>query len=357
MEKETTIGILGGGQLGQMLCQAAKNLQLKTIIYTPESSEPAPAERFCDEIIYGDFFNENSLKSFAEKVDIITFEFENIPVESIKFLENLKPVRPNSNSIYVTQNRLREKTFLKQNNLPIHQFWEISEPSQITKAFEQALLQKAILKTSAFGYDGKGQKLINKGDDFTKAWNSLDYKHAVLEDFVPFAFEISIVLARDLKGNIEIFPIGKNMHQNGILKESILPSKILDKTKNQAIESAIKIIETLDYIGAAGVEFFVLETGDVYVNEIAPRVHNSGHWTQNGCNISQFEQHLRAIANLELQTPELSCNNVRMINLIGEEILDIPKYEGKPNNFIHNYGKQEIKPGRKMGHVNVVDCE
>lgn len=354
MSKQVKVGVLGGGQLGQMICKDSKKLDIKTIIYTPKSPEPAPAEEFCDEIIYGDFLDKNNLKEFANKVDIITFEFENIPVESVEFLESLKPVYPNSNSIYITQNRLREKNFLKQNNLPIQKFWEITSPEQIKSAFSEGL-KKAVLKTASFGYDGKGQKVISQEDNFSEAWNSLDFKHAILEDFVPFDFEISVILARDEANNIEIFPIGKNIHKNGILKESILPSQIADKTKNQAIETATYIAKELNYIGVMAVEFFVLKNGDIYVNEIAPRVHNSGHWTQDGCTVSQFEQHLRAISGIPLVKPKMICNNIKMLNLIGEDILKINEHENQPNIFIHNYGKKNVKNGRKMGHINILE--
>ena len=238
------IGILGGGQLGKMLCQSATELGFKTIIYAPQNGEPAPAEQACNEIIYAGFEDKPSLKKFAENADIISFEFENIPVESIRFLESIKPVYPNSNAIYITQNRLREKNFLKENNFPTNKFWEASSASDIKNSFSQGL-NKAVLKTASFGYDGKGQKTTHSTDDFSEVWNELSFHHVIIEEFIPFEQEISVVLARDAKGNIENFSIGRNIHENGILQESIIPAEISDETKNQAIKVAKNIAEKL----------------------------------------------------------------------------------------------------------------
>lgn len=351
--KKTTIGILGGGQLGRMLGLAAINMGYEIITYTPKNGEKAPAETVSSEIFYNEFDDKKALSEFAKKCDIVTFEFENIPHETVKLIEGITTVRPNSNAIFQTQHRLRERNFLKKNKFPTHRFWEIKTAADIEKAFKNSL-EKAVLKTAAFGYDGKGQRIIKKSEDYKKIWAECKFGLAVLEEFVPFEKEISVVLARDVKGNVEIFPIGQNIHKNGILKTSILPAKISATTKKQAVDVASKIAKKLNYIGVMAVEFFVLKNGKILVNEIAPRVHNSGHYTQDACNTSQFTQHIRAIVGLPLIKPKLVYKKAKMENLIGDEIFDAIKFKQNPNARVHLYGKTEVKPGRKMGHINFV---
>ncbi|HCR85836.1 MAG TPA: 5-(carboxyamino)imidazole ribonucleotide synthase [Alphaproteobacteria bacterium] len=351
--KKTTIGILGGGQLGRMLSLAATNMGYEIITYTLKNGEQAPAQSVSSKIIYAEFDDKKQLNEFAKECDIVTFEFENIPAETVKLLESKTIVRPNSSAIYNTQHRLRERNFLKENKFPTHKFWEIKTATDIEKAFKNKL-QKAVLKTAAFGYDGKGQRIIKKGEDYKKVWEECKFGLAVLEEFIPFEKEISVVLARGVKGDIETFPIGQNIHKDGILKTSIIPAKISAATKKQAIDVASKIAKKLDYIGVMAVEFFVLKNGKILVNEIAPRVHNSGHYTQDACNVSQFTQHIRAICGLPLIKPTLVYKKAKMENLIGDDIFLVEKYLKQSNARVHLYGKTEVKQNRKMGHVNFV---
>ena len=348
-----TIGILGAGQLGRMIAISAASLGYKIISYCPKrSDEIAPAEQVSNKIYYNDYDDFKSLEKFSNECDIVTFEFENIPVESVEFLERKGKVRPNSNSIFIAQNRLRERVFFTENNLPTHKFFHLRSPEDLKKAFEENNLSKAILKSSAFGYDGKGQAKISKNDNFEEVWNDLAFEDVVMEEFVNFEQEISVILARSVTGEIKIFPIGQNIHESGILKKSILPSNVSDATKDKAINCAKEIAEKLDYIGVIAVEFFVLEDGNISINEIAPRVHNSGHWTNDFCITSQFEQHVRAICGLPLTSTEMICNKVEMINLIGEDVNNIEKFYQEENTKVHLYGKELIKSGRKLGHVN-----
>lgn len=347
------IGILGGGQLGRMLAIEAQKMGYNIITYCPKNGEAAPAEAVSNEIIYAEYDNKKSLTNFADKCHLVSFEFENIPAETIKLIEKNSIVRPNSSSIFHTQHRLRERNFLKQNKFPTHKFWAVKNSTDLEKAFKSGL-KKGVLKTAAFGYDGKGQRIINKGEDYKKTWDECKFGLAVLEEFIPFEKEISVVLARDINGNIETFPIGQNIHEQGILKKSIVPAKISSATKKQATDVAIKIAKKLDYVGVMAVEFFVLKNGKILVNEIAPRVHNSGHYTQDGCNVSQFTQHIRAICGLPLIKPKLLYKKVTMENLIGDDIHGVEKYFMNKNARVHLYGKTEVKEGRKMGHVNFV---
>jgi 5-(carboxyamino)imidazole ribonucleotide synthase len=353
LKPNSTIGILGGGQLGRMLAISAADMGYKIITLTPKNGEEAPAAQVSNEVIYAEYEDIEALKNFADKCDVVSFEFENIPASSVEFLEKITKVRPNSSAIYLTQHRLRERNFLKHNNFPTHRFWEIETFENIEKAFSENL-EKAVLKTASFGYDGKGQKIINKGENYQKIWEECKFGKAVLEEFVPFKLEISVVLARSVSGDIEVFPIGQNIHRNGILKTSIIPANISDSVKNNAINIAKNIADKLQYIGVMGVEFFVLENGEILVNEIAPRVHNSGHWTMDGCNISQFTQHIRAICGMNLIKAEMLYKKVEMENLIGEEIFDIEKHLKNNQARLHIYGKQTAKEGRKMGHVNLL---
>ncbi|MDX1950509.1 MAG: 5-(carboxyamino)imidazole ribonucleotide synthase [Rickettsiales bacterium] len=347
------IAILGGGQLGMMLAKDAKKLGFQTICLTPKTKEKQPAEFICDKIIFANYDDNEALKKLAEEADFITYEFENIPYKSIEFLEKIKPTNPPAQAIFTAQNRLRERSFFRDNKLPTHRFRHCKNPQDISNAFDELKIEKAILKTSDYGYDGKGQARVSKNDDFTKIWQELNFNSIILEEFVDFDFEISVILARKNNNEIAIFPIGRNTHRDGILRVSELPINLSEKTKNQAEQTAIKIAELLNYVGVLAVEFFVLKNGDISINEIAPRVHNSGHWTQDGCNISQFEQHIRAISSLPLISPKLTCTNIRMENIIGEDIYKIAEYKKNSNAKIHLYGKNEVKKGRKLGHVNI----
>lgn len=350
----STIGILGGGQLGRMLCIEAAKLGYKTVTFCPESSEEAPAEQVSSDIIYADYDDKDALKSFAEKCDVVTFEFENIPYESVEFVESIVAVHPSSKVIKVAQNRARERDFFKSNNLPCHKFQYVSSAEEVQAFMSDNGLNKVIVKTADFGYDGKGQMRISAGDDVVSMWNESGFHSAIAEEFVNFEGEISVILARNEAGHISILPIGDNIHQNGILVESIVPANVSENVKSKAVDVAKEISNILEYVGVLAVEFFVLESGDVYINEIAPRVHNSGHWSLDGCVTSQFEQHIRTITGLSFGATDLLSQKVVMKNIIGLEMNDIHKYYDQPNCKVHNYNKPAIKEGRKLAHVNIL---
>lgn len=350
-----TIGILGGGQLGRMTAIAAANMGFRVNTYTPKTGEQAPAEQVSNQIFYGEYDDEKQLKKFADSVDIITLEFENIPEKTLSFLEKLKPLCPNKNAVYIAQNRLREKTFLRDNNIPTAEFAQVLSAEAAAKEFKNFKNGKAIIKTSQFGYDGKGQAKIKRGDNIELIWEQNQFTNAIIEEFVEFSSEISVVLSRREDGELIIFPIGQNTHGNGILDTSMVPAAISADTKKQAEKIATNIANLLDYVGTMAVEFFVLAGGKLLVNEIAPRPHNSGHWTMDGCITSQFEQHVRAICGLPFGSVEMNCKKCEMINLIGEDIFEIGEYIVLPNAKLHLYGKQDAKAGRKMGHVNLLN--
>lgn len=350
----TTIGILGCGQLGRMIATSAAMMGYKTIAYGPKrEGEVAPCEQVCNDVIYADYEDKERLHEFASSCNLITFEFENIPSETVKYLEGITTVRPGYDAIHFTQHRLRERIFLRDGGFPTHRFWHVKSPDDIRKAFKQDM-KKGVLKTAYFGYDGKGQKIINSESEADDVWKELKFNEAVLEEFVPFIKEISVVLARGgINKEIEIFPIGENQHTSGILTKSEIPAKLEDKTRQRAIEVARAIAEKLKYVGVMAVEFFVLPNGDVFVNEIAPRVHNSGHWTLDGCTVSQFEQHVRAICGLPLASARLLTASV-MENIIGDDIKKVPDYLLNKNANVYLYGKTKVKAGRKLGHVNII---
>jgi len=351
-----TIGILGCGQLGRMIAVSAAMMGYKTIAYGPRrEGEIAPCEQVCSDIIYAEYDDYEKLQEFAASCNLITFEFENIPAETVKYLEKITTVRPGHDAIFLTQHRLRERTFLATSGFPTHRFWHVKSPEDIRKAFKQDM-KKGVLKTAYFGYDGKGQKIINTEAEADDIWKELKFSEAVLEEFVPFIKEISVVLARTINKEtkeIEVFPIGENTHTSGILIKSEIPARLEDKTRQKAVDVAKAIAEKLKYIGVMAVEFFVLPNGDVFVNEIAPRVHNSGHWTLDGCSVSQFEQHIRAICGLPLAAARLLTPTV-MDNIIGDDIKKVPDYMQNKNANIYLYGKTKVKAGRKLGHVNII---
>ncbi len=352
----STIGILGCGQLGRMLAVAAGMMGYKTIAYGPKrEGEASPCEQVCNDVIYAEYEDYERLQEFAASCNLITFEFENIPSDTIKYLEKIATVRPGHDAIHYTQHRARERNFITSGGFPTHRFWHVKSPEDIRKAFKKDL-KKGVLKTAYFGYDGKGQKVINSETEADDIWKELKFHEAVLEEFVPFMKEISIVLARGTNKEIEIFPIAENQHSTGILVKSEIPAKIEDKTKQRAIEVARGLAEKLKFIGVMAVEFFVLPNGDVFVNEIAPRVHNSGHWTLDGCTVSQFEQHIRAICGLPLASARLLTPTV-MENIIGDDIKKVPDYLQNKNANVYLYGKTKVKAGRKLGHVNIISAQ
>jgi 5-(carboxyamino)imidazole ribonucleotide synthase len=341
-----TIGILGGGQLGRMLSVAASRLGFKTHIYEPGANPPAG--QVAHAVTTAPYEDEAALRAFAGSVDVITYEFENIPTSALDLLEALRPIRPGRKALAVSQDRMSEKSFLRDLGLMTAPFADVASEAVLTAALE-TIGAPAILKTRRFGYDGKGQARIKSLDDAASAYADMAGAPSILEGFVNFSHEVSVIGARALNGSVACFDPGENVHLNGILHTTTVPARLSPSQRSDAVLIAAKILKALDYVGVMGVELFVTAEGLV-VNEIAPRVHNSGHWTQNGCVIDQFEQHIRAVAGWPLGDGNRH-SNVVMENLIGEDVARIPQI-AETCTAIHLYGKAEAKPGRKMGHIN-----
>ncbi len=344
------VGILGGGQLGRMLALAAAELGLSCHIYCPDTKSPAFAVAAARTVAPYD--DESALAAFAGAVDVVTFEFENIPVETLRFLAGKVPVFPGPASLEPTQDRLSEKHLISELGIPVPAFAVVAEQADIYSALARTG-RPAILKTRRMGYDGKGQASIRAGDDPAGAWRLIGQAPAVLEAFVAFEREVSVILARGRDGATRAYDVVENVHKDGILATSTVPATIPPNLANDAVAIAERIAAALDHVGVLAVEMFVTggETPRLLVNEIAPRVHNSGHWTTDGCLCSQFEQHIRAIAGWPLGSTERHSNAV-MTNLIGDAAAEWSTLAAEPGARLHLYGKAESRPGRKMGHVN-----
>ncbi|MFT4701164.1 MAG: 5-(carboxyamino)imidazole ribonucleotide synthase [Yoonia sp.] len=341
-----TIGILGGGQLGRMLSVAASRLGLKTHIFEPSSNPPAA--NVASAVTTAQYDDNAALTAFADAVDVITYEFENIPTSALDLLEKHKPIHPGRRALATSQDRLTEKTFLQDLGLQTAPFANVENAADLMAAIA-SIGTPAILKTRTMGYDGKGQVRIMTPDQAEQALIDMAGAPAILEGLVDFSIEVSIIAARNPDGAVACFDPGQNVHVNGILSTTTVPAKLSPTQRTDAILLAARIMTALDYVGVMGVELFVTPQG-LIVNEIAPRVHNSGHWTQNGCVIDQFEQHIRAVAGWPLGDGSRH-SNVVMDNLIGDDMDKVPN-AAKTNAAIHLYGKTDVKPGRKMGHIN-----
>ena len=342
------LGIIGGGQLGSMLSNAAKKLNIKTTIYCNDID--APAQNFCDEFIFGEYDNKKKILEFANKVDIITYEFENIPYETLNEVNKIKSVLPRPSVNRIIQHRLAEKDFINKLNIRTTRYVDIEKKSEIN-TLEDFL--PGILKTTTMGYDGKGQYPIKKIDDLNML--NIDFsKGYILEKLVKLKKEISVIITRFGNSEFEIYEPIENNHQDQILKDSKIPAEINKKIFNQSKQWAITIAEELKYIGTLCVEFFIDRNDNLYVNEIAPRVHNSGHLTINAYNISQFENHIRAVCSLD-RIPLKKLHNAKMLNLIGNQIEPYRKnLKLNKNEFFFDYLKKEIKEKRKMGHITTL---
>ena len=343
------IGILGGGQLGRMLSVAASRLGLRCHIFEPGAAPPAG--QVAERLTTAGYDDAEALARFAASVDVITYEFENIPTGALDILEGLRPVRPGREALRVSQDRLTEKAFLCDLGLATAPFAAIDDLEDLEAAMAR-IGAPAILKTRRFGYDGKGQVRLDRPEDAAAALAAMEGAPALLEGFVDFSHEVSVIAARGLTGEVACFDPGENLHRDGILRRTTVPARLSAAQRSDAILLAANILNALGYVGVLGVELFVTAQGLV-VNEIAPRVHNSGHWTQNGCTVDQFEQHIRAIAGWPLGNGQRH-SNVTMENLIGEDMARVPELAREPGTALHLYGKAETKPGRKMGHVNRV---
>lgn len=343
----STIGIIGGGQLGRMLSVAASRLGLKSHIFEPGANPPAG--QVADQVTTGAYDDADALKRFAEAVDVITYEFENIPTEALDILSAIRPIHPGREALRVSQDRLTEKTFLNDLGLQTAPFADITDADSLNAALAD-IGTPAILKTRRFGYDGKGQARIMSPDDADKALADMAGAPAILEGFVDFSHEVSVIAARAADGSVSCYDPGENVHKDGILDTTTVPARLTPGHRQDAVLLAAKILNALDYVGVMGVELFVTPKG-LIVNEIAPRVHNSGHWTQNGCAVDQFEQHIRAVAGWPLGDGQRH-SDVVMENLIGHDLDRVPELATQPDTAIHLYGKADVKAGRKMGHIN-----
>ena len=343
----SVIGILGGGQLGRMLSVAASRLGYRCHIFEPGAG--APAGHVAEKLITAPYEDEAALRAFAQGVDVITYEFENVPTSALDVLESVAPIRPGREALRVSQDRIIEKDFLSALGLTVAPYRSVESEDDLRRAVEE-IGTPAILKTCRFGYDGKGQARLDGPEDVAGAWAAMAGAPSVLEGFVAFSHEVSIIAARGLTGEVAAFDPGENVHREGILRTTTVPARLSPAQRSDAVLLAAKILNALDYVGVMGVELFVTPQG-LIVNEIAPRVHNSGHWTQAGCTVDQFEQHIRAIAGWPLGDGRRYADVV-MENLIGDDMDKVPALAKEPNVAVHLYGKAEVKPGRKMGHVN-----
>ena len=343
-----TIGIIGGGQLGSMLSTAAKNLNIKTIIISDDKN--APGQFFADEFIFCRYDDDSKIEEFCSKVDFVTFEFENIPYNVLSKIDNIKKVNPKPSINKIIQNRLSEKDFLNKNNVRTTSY--ISVKNEIELKSGQDLLP-GILKTCTLGYDGKGQYKINNDDELENL--KIDFTNQyILEKLVKLKKEISVIITRFGEQKYEVYDPIENVHEDQILKYSKIPAEVNKNLFDKSKELARYIAEELNYIGTMCVEYFVDKNDNLYVNEIAPRVHNSGHLTINAYNVSQFENHIRAVCGLDKVETKKLCN-AKMINLIGEDILVYRNKTFKDNEFFFDYMKNTVKKKRKMGHLTIIE--
>ncbi|MEX0954250.1 MAG: 5-(carboxyamino)imidazole ribonucleotide synthase [Rhizobiaceae bacterium] len=344
----STIGIIGGGQLGRMLGIAAARLGYRTIVLEPQADCPAAAT--CGAQIRAAYDDRGALEQLAGKADVVTYEFENVPVEAARTLAKKVPVYPPPAALDVAQDRLVEKEFLNRAGLSTAPYRSVDGDADLAAALD-AFGGDGVLKTRRLGYDGKGQRVFRGADvsDAAGVFAAMGGVPLILEGFMSFEREISIIAARGQDGLLAAYDAAENVHRDGILRISTVPAGISAETGEAARSAAFAVLKALDYVGVIGVEFFVLADGSLLINEIAPRVHNSGHWTEAACTVSQFEQHIRAVAGLPLGDTSRHSDCV-MENLIGDEAASAPTLLAEPNLVLHLYGKAEARPGRKMGH-------
>lgn len=344
----STIGILGGGQLGRMLAHAAAELGFDVAIFTDEPD--SPASRVAAQTIVADYHDHLALADFAHHVDVVTTEFENVPADTAAALVSAGArVAPNPQALAVAQDRIEEKRYFNASGIATAPFAEVNSQADLERVLAQ-VGAPAILKTRRLGYDGQGQARIMSSADAAGAFDLIGAQPAILEGFCLFEKEISIIGARGMDGGFDAYPLCENSHAGGILARTTAPAACAQEVVTLARAELQRLMEALDYVGVLTIEFFLMANGDLIANEMAPRVHNSGHWTIEGAATSQFEQHIRAVAGWPLG-PTTQLAEVEMINLIGSDIDDWPKYALDPDARVHLYGKREARPGRKMGHV------
>lgn len=347
----STLGILGGGQLGRMLAQAAARLGFDVAILEPEAD--APAARVAAHAVVGAYDDPEALRALAKLASVVTYEFENVPSQAVELLTGLGvEVAPGAMALAVAQDRVNEKSFLNQAGVATVAF-EAADTAEEAVAAVAKLGAPCLMKTRREGYDGKGQTWVEHAADAAAAFEKVGGKPVILEAPADFVRELSIIAARGRDGGLAIYPLAENHHEKGVLRRSVAPAQVKPETAAQAERIAAKVLKALDYVGVIGIELFEMADGKLLVNEIAPRVHNTGHWTQDGCEVDQFEQHIRAVAGWPLGPTAPHCH-VEMLNLLGDEVSAWPKFAAEPETRIHLYGKRAAKPGRKMGHVNRV---
>lgn len=343
----STIGIVGGGQLGRMLAMAAARLGYRTVVLEPQPD--CPAAQVANRQIVAAYDDPAALEELADASSVVTYEFENVPVAAAERLSQRLRVSPPAAALEAAQDRLVEKTFLNRIGVATAEFRAVDSDTDL-KAGLAAFGGNGVLKTRRLGYDGKGQRVFRDfGGDTAGTFAAMGGLPLILESLVPFEREVSVIAARGLDGQVVAYDVAENVHRNGILHSSTVPAAVSADTATAAAEAAFSILSALDYVGVIGVEFFALPGGRLIANEIAPRVHNSGHWTEAACAVSQFEQHIRAIAGLPLGAAHRHSDCV-MENLIGDDILRVPDLLGEADLVLHLYGKAEARPGRKMGH-------
>lgn len=345
----STIGIVGGGQLGRMLARAASRMGYKTHIFTPERD--SPASHVATATTVGAYQDATALRAFAQSVDVITFEFENVPAETLEMLDAVTVVRPKPSVLFTTRHRLREKEFIRAQGIATAPFAPVRSEADLNEALK-TIGAPSVLKTCEMGYDGKGQVVIKSPAEATKAWGLLGKTECILEGFIDFTAEASIIVARSTHGEARCYPLVQNIHRDHILYKTIAPAPFINEHQAEAVRIAKTLAEALDVVGLLAVELFVSKDG-LLVNELAPRPHNSGHWSMEGAPTAQFEQHIRAICGWALgdTTAHRPCE---MINLLGDEWKLWEEYARNPEAHVHLYGKTESRAGRKMGHVTVV---
>jgi len=348
------VGVIGGGQLGRMLAIAARRMGFR--VHTFEPQPDSPAGQLCDVEVNASYENTERLEAFAHAVDVVTFEFENIPIFAIDRIAAIKPVRPSGNVLHICQNREREKTFLRSNGIPCAPFEVVDSATSLASAIAK-IGTPSVLKTADFGYDGKGQRKLTGGEDAQEVWQQFGAPRGVLEKWIPFQAELSVVCARGFDGEVVPFPVSENQHTHHILDLSIVPARFPEPVLDAARKLAARITTALDVVGLLAVELFLTPSGELLVNELAPRPHNSGHFTFDACVTSQFEQQLRAVCGLPLGSSDL-LRPVVMWNLLGDLWADgDPDWASllrDPRAKLHLYGKSDPRPGRKMGHVCVM---
>ncbi len=342
-----TVGILGGGQLGRMLAMAAARLGLKCAIYSPEPD--SPAFQVCDAHVVAGYGDTIALENFARTVDVVTYEFENVPGDAAKVLSALKSVRPNPKALSIIQDRFAEKSFARKLDVATTPFALVDSDESLRAAL-QSVGVPSVLKTARLGYDGKGQRIVRTAEQLAAAWNELKRVPCILEGFVDFTRELSVVAARGIDGQIACYDLVENRHEDHILRTTLAPARATARVKAEAIRIAGRLLEAFDYVGVMAVEMFETPDGRLLVNEIAPRVHNSGHWTIDGCAVSQFEQHIRAVCGWPLGDTTRHSDAV-MTNLLGVEAHEWAKLADERAIGVHLYGKSAAREGRKMGHV------